>query len=421
MYFGVANHKTTCVDYTKPYLGRRLILFACFFIIFAFFIFQANFKYNMNICSAEPADPPEDIESELTGSADEIISNIDFSELDDILSTLETDDLFNGKTFKEYVKDVISGNDTFDISSFFQVIKILIRSNLKSMLVFLTMVLVVALMCSVFTNLRSEKVSGAGEAIDLVCFSVIVIILSVLLASLIRDSKDTIMLMQKQMSIIFPILLTLMSSMGANISMAAYTPVVSVLSNVISTVFCYVLLPMFSVSLVLSIVGHISSNTKLGKLNSFIKSTFKWIIGTVFAVFMGYLTIKGFTAGASDGISIKATKFAIKNYIPMLGGYISDGFEIVKISSMVVKNAVGFSGIIILIVTALSPIVAIAICELSLKLLSGILEPLGGNKVSSLLSSIAGSLKLLVVIIIGIALMYFLTIYLMTLSVMNIF
>lgn len=261
---------------------------------------------------------------------------------------------------------------------------------------------------------------GASEVVYLICFSVVVIIVSVLISKLVSNAKDSVVQMQKSMNAIFPILLSLMTAMGGTISVSAYTPLVLVLSNIVSNVFVYVLFPLFSLSLVISIIGHISSNTKLNKFNLFLKSLFKWILGVVCAVFMGYLTIKGFTAGSSDGISMKATKFAIKNYVPLLGGYISEGFEIVKAGSLVVKNAVGFVAVLVVAFLCLMPVLSIAICELALKLLAGILEPVGATKTSGLLSSISDSLRLLVSIVVGVAVLYFLTIYLLTCTVANI-
>ena len=103
----------------------------------------------------------------------------------------------------------------------------------------------------------------------------------------------------------------------------------------------------------------------------------------------------------------------------MLGGYISDGFELIKAGGMLVKNATGFASLIILLATIIVPIVSIGILELGLKLLAGVIEPIGDNRVSGLLYDIAKSLKLLIAIIVGVSLMYFLTIFLITCSVSN--
>lgn len=419
MYSCIANIKTTYKCNYFSCLAKSGAIFTFIVLSIALFIFMNNKNVNYS-ASAEPVVSQEkSVEEELENATEDIVEDLDFSDLEDVLNSLDFD-AFGGKTFKQYVKDFINGKEDFDLSSLFLFFKIVLAENVKNILSPLIIVFCVALLLVLFQNLSSGKVSGVKDVVNLICFSVVVIIVSVVISKLIVVSKNSLSQMQKSMNAIFPILLVLMNGMGGSVSVRAYTPLVSILSNIISNVFVYFLLPLFSLSLVLSIVGHISPNTKLGKMNAFLKSLFKWTIGSVCALFMGYLAIKGFTAGASDGISIKATKYAIKNYVPILGGYISEGFELVKAGSLIVKNAVGFVGILLLGFLALSPVIMVAVCELLFKLLAGILEPVGGVETASLFSSIAGSLKLLSSIIIGVAMMYFLTIYLVTCTVLNV-
>ncbi len=419
MYSCFAAYKRTCKCNNFHNIIKIGAIFTYILVLFAVLFKMNIFKPNIFIVAEPVTNSEKTVEEELSQSTSEVLDDIDFSELEDLVSCIDFD-FFNGKTFKQYVKDVIDGKEDFDISDFFQIIKALILKNIKSIISPLLIVLCVALLCVLFSNMQSGKISQQLEIVYLICFSVVVIIVSVIISKLVFNSKNGIVKMQKNMNAIFPILLLLMSNMGGAISAKAYTPLVSVLSNIISNIFVYFLLPLFSLSLVLSIISHISSNTKLNKLNGFIKSLFKWVIGSVCAVFMGYLAIKGFTAGASDGISIKATKYAIKNYVPILGGYISEGFELVKAGSMIVKNAIGFVGSLVILFISLLPILSIAICELGLKLISGILEPVGATKTANLLDSISGSLKLLSAIVIGVAVMYFLTIYLIICTAVNI-
>lgn len=420
MYTCFTTYKRTCKCNYFHYLSKVGVIFTLFILSFAF-LFKMNIFKPEFFAVAEPVTKDEKtVEEELSDSTNDVLNDIDFSELEDLVLELDAD-LFSGKTFKQYVKDVIDGKESFDISTFFQMMKLMIAKNIKTILSPLLIVLCIALLCVLFSNMQSGKIGEHLEIVYLICFSVVVIIVSVIISKLVLNSKNGIMKMQKNMNAIFPILLLLMSNMGGAISAKAYTPLVSVLSNIISNIFVYFLLPLFSLSLVLSIISHISPNTKLNKLNGFIKSLFKWVIGSVCAVFMGYLAIKGFTAGASDGISIKATKYAIKNYVPILGGYISEGFELVKAGSLIVKNAIGFVGSLVILFISLLPVLSIAICELGLRLVSGILEPVGATKTANLLESISGSLKLLSAIVIGVAVMYFLTIYLITCTAVNIF
>lgn len=417
MFVSLTNYKNVNKCNIVAHLKSFGSVFIFIFLIFAFF----NFLPNLNKCYKHIAVAENSVsEEDLSDSVEEVLNNIDFSEIELMLNEVDIDfNLFNGYSFKDYVSLIIKGEETLNINSFFNVLFSGLKVGIKSILTPLLCILIIVLLCNIFNNVRANKISGVSEIIYFICFALIIIIISSLLAGVISKSKIGIQSVQKQMNAVFPILLTLISTMGGIVSVKAYTPMLAFLSSIISNVFVYVLLPLFSISLILSIIGNLSENTKLTKLNGFIHSLYKWIIGVVFAVFMGFLSLKGITAGSSDGISIKATKYAIKNYIPILGGYISEGFELIKAGSMLVKNALGFSSIILLFASILAPIVSVAILQLGLKLLSGIIEPIGDKRSSTLIYSIANSLKLLVALLVGVALMYFLTVFLIICSASN--
>ena len=127
-------------------------------------------------------------------------------------------------------------------------------------------------------------------------------------------------------------------------------------------------------------------------------------------MFMGAMMIGGVVAGSFDSVSIRATKFALKSYIPILGGYLSDGFNLVMASSVLIKNAIGLTGVVLATSTVLFPIVEIAVFSFGLKLTASILEPLTKSKVPDFLMSIAKLLNMLVVILAGVGFMYMISI-----------
>ena len=382
-----------------------------------------NFAFISGIekgCVFAESNNSANLEEELEKETDKLLDNIDFTEIENIVLNIDKEGLFfNGIGFKEYVSLVIKNKEKIDIETIFSLIFKNLKSRFTSLFSPLILVLVVVLICNLFNVIKSGKISGVSEVVYFVCFSIVVIIISSIVKDLITDSKTCVLSLKKQMDSVLPILLTLIMGMGGVVSAKAFSPLVVILSNIVSAIFINILFPLFTLSLVLSIVGNLSESNKLTKLNGFVKSLFKWIIGVVFAVFMGFLTIKGLTAGASDGLSIKATKYAIKNYIPMLGGYINEGFELVKAGSMLVKNATGFVGVILLFFSIITPIISIAIIELGMKLLAGVIEAVGDKKASNLIYMISGSLKLLVVILVGVALMYFITLYILLCSASN--
>ena len=127
-------------------------------------------------------------------------------------------------------------------------------------------------------------------------------------------------------------------------------------------------------------------------------------------MFSGFLTIQGISAGKYDGISIKATKFAVKSYIPIIGGYLSEGLDFVVLSSVLIKNAVGLSGLILLLISILSPIIQLVMLKLGMQLSAGIVEPLGNSQMSSFLATCSKILVYPIALILGMAFMYILTV-----------
>ena len=212
------------------------------------------------------------------------------------------------------------------------------------------------------------------------------------------------------MQIFFPILITLLGTIGSISSISIYNTLVAVLIEVVSLVFEKFLYPLFIVILILTILGNLTDTIKLDKLNSFFSSTFKWTVGIVFTIFTGFLSIQGISAGKYDSVSIKATKFAMKSYIPIIGSYVSDGIDFFILGAILIKNSIGLVGVIVLFVTILSPIITIIIYKLALQLSSGILEMTGNSKISNFLSSCSKILTLPIVLLIGISFMYIITI-----------
>lgn len=391
---------------------KKCIVFTFIIVIFA--VFSDFQKLNLyNKCYAE------DVEEELGNVVLEELNKIDFDALDEyFIDAGVSSNIFNGMSVKEIAEAIVKGEISADITSIFNYCLMLIKHNISQYFSLLLVILVIILLCFMFNKIKSGvEQKTVEEIIHFVCFSVIITLIVKLSSGIIEDSANAIFSMQKQMNIVFPILLTLMTSVGAVGSVAAFTPLVAFLSNLISNLFSYCLLPLFSLTFVLSIVNHLSTTVKFDKMLSFLNSLFKWIVGVVFSVFFIFFSIQGIAVSTSDGLSLKAAQFAVKNYVPLLGGYVSEGFQVVKAGMLLVRNSVGIVGIIVMLSSVLAPILAIAVFSLSLKFIAAILEPLGDNSSVSILSSVGSSFKLLLTCLLTVLFMYIVTVILIMCSV----
>lgn len=395
-----------------PKYKRRLNIRNLFIFIFILTIFMSHVNLPM-ILYAEGETSTENVEESLNNNIANQLKNLDLSEMEKLLDTLTSaqTEIFDNSSFISKVQNVINGEFKVGQKSVFSSIFNLIFNNILKFIPLLASIVVIAIMCGFISNLRGDNNSkSVGDIIYFVCYGIIIILVMTGVINLINITSKTIQSIKSQMEIIFPIVLTIMTAMGGAAGVSVYQPAVALLSGFIMQVFTSVLMPIFIFMLVFCIISNLTSTVKLDKFTKFLGSTFKWILGGIFTIFMAFLAIQGITASTYDSVSIRTAKFAMKSYIPLLGGYLADGFDVIMVSSILIKNAVGASGLLLMFSVIISPIVQIIVFSLVLKLAAAVLEPLTDNRISDFLYSIAKILTFLVVLIVGVAFMYLITV-----------
>jgi stage III sporulation protein AE len=212
-------------------------------------------------------------------------------------------------------------------------------------------------------------------------------------------------------------LLSLISISGAVGTYSVYSSLSVFLLNTCSYIFVYVLLPLSVSILVLSLVGSIFSSKRFEKTIGIFKWIFKIVIGLIFGVFGLFSLVNLVSAGARDGVSLKLTKFAIKNYVPVLGGYISEGFDFVHSCSILIKNAFGVCGIVVLFFIVLKPLILCFSYILLFKILSFFIAYITSGFYSDTFENASKCLGCLVAVLVGVFLIMFIFIFLLILSV----
>ena len=350
----------------------------------------------------------ESLEEELDQAIDDQLGDLDFSELEDILNGSEGgSELFGGMSFFDKLVSIINGDFASDSSSVWEAILNLIFDGVLTFLPVIATIIAVSILGGMMQNLKpSFGKKSVGSIIHFVTYGVVIILTFSIVMRMITLTSNTLTSIKSQMDAVFPILLTMLTAVGGNVSVSVYQPAMALLSSFVINIFTMILLPLFLISTVLALVSNLSNNVKLDKLIGFMRSLFKWIVGIVFTVFIGFAAVQGITAGSIDGLSIKTAKFAIKSYIPLVGSYISDGFYILLASSSLIKNAIGAAGLLLLAGTLLSPILELVIFMLALKLMAGIIEPLGDGKIASFVSTLSKNMSLLISMLVAVSFMY---------------
>ncbi len=387
-----------------------LILFAILVIILSFFTTLTT--------ATETSTDLDEIEQELTETVEEQLSGIDLGDFQQILNGLSEQEqsIFGSSSFYDKVSKLLSSDLSSDQSLFQQIFNILL-DEILNFIPLLATICAIAILGSFISNLRVKtNDQSIADIVHFVCFGVIIVILSGAVFSLVGMTKNLLSSIQAQMQILFPILLTLLTSLGGLVSVSVFQPLVAVLVSGVMQIFNYVVFPLFICTFIFTIVGNLINNIKLDKFISFFKSSFKWVTGSIMTLFFTFLTIQGITAGSFDGVSVQTAKYAIKSYIPLVGGYLSDGFNLIMSSSILIKNALGVAGLLLLFATIIIPVIKIVIFGLGLKLASAVIEPLADSRTSNFVFTVSKTMGYLVATILCIAFMYLITVGLIIIS-----
>ena len=108
-----------------------------------------------------------------------------------------------------------------------------------------------------------------------------------------------------------------------------------------------------------------------------------------------------------DSVYVRSAKMALTKYVPVIGGYLSEGYNLVLSGSVLIKNGVGLSAMIVLIVSVIPVVVHAVALIMSVKFVSAISEPLGGKEGCGIYNGLGKSLTALVAIVLGVTFLYF--------------
>ena len=400
----ISASKKICMFSFKNLKSKRIkILIIIFFILLFLYLLSSIFISHVNSAS-------DTIENELIKTIDKELDSINTDDMDIIIDGVEGD-LNNGDSFKDIVKNILSGEYYSNYDSLLSVIISLLFKQIINFIPYFLVIFGASIVSHLLLNFKGENFdSGISNIVTIVTLIIIITTCLTMFYRVFDITKSSISSMEKQTEIIFPILLTMLASIGSVVSLGIFKPIIAFLTTIINYIFSNIFFPLFIVTFVFIILNSLSNTIKLNKIIGFIFSLFKWGVGIIFTIFGAFLTIQGISAGKYDKISITTTKFAIKSYIPIIGGYISDGFDLIVLSSILIKNAVGVAGLFVLFITIISPVITLIVLKLLLQLVGSIIEIAGDDKISEFLSNCSKILIFPIVIILGIAFMYILSV-----------
>lgn len=342
--------------------------------------------------------------------------NDDLKGLYDYISTMKSNfELINDLDPISYIKNYIStGKGNLNFRKICDAAFSLLFKEVKTVLSMCIIIVVIGIICSLIKNLQSAFSSDSiSEIAFYACYALMIIVLTRAFIISLDLAKDIITQISGFMSKLLPILVVMLGVAGGFTESATMDPIVLGTTIIIPKIYLNIILPLILITFVLQFTNNISTEPKISNLCSLVKSSVLWIQGLILTVYIGLLTVRGITASTIDAVTLKTAKFTIDNFIPIVGKTFSDAITSVAGYSLIIKNAIGSVGLIVLILIILYPIIKIFLSSIILKISSSLLEPIADKRITKAVFSAGDSLILILSSVLCVSLMFFVLIAMM--------
>lgn len=308
--------------------------------------------------------------------------------------------------FKNIANDILNKNNINHKNLILKLVELFSKEISSAIKGAITIFIIMVIM-AIISNLELEKKSDITSIAHLACFIVIATITIATFVQTVSMLKSVVNTMTTLMQVISPFLLTVLIATGSISTTGIIQPLLLFLASSVGFIITYFVIPMLSISVAFNTICSISENIRLEKLAKMFSSVSIWTVGVVLTVFLGVLSLETSLSSSVDSLSVKTTQAAVSNFVPVVGKFFSDSFEVVVGATKIIGKTGGVIGIIGIIVVAIVPILKVASIMGIYMLLSALVEPISTDTlISKYLSSFANIYKTMLGVLIGVTILF---------------
>ncbi len=326
-----------------------------------------------------------------------------------IQSFIENSKEYSGEFFKDInIEDILNSaiKGKIDNSTIYKrILKLLgeeVQVGLKSLVSILVIIIIHSILKSISESLEND---GISKLIYYVQYIAIVTVVMTNFSDVIQMVKITTDNLVGFINTLIPLLISLMLYTGSIATSSILEPIVLFLINFIGNMIQNILLPVILLVTSISIISKISDRVQVEKIAKFLKSSTIFFLGLALTIFVGVVSLEGTLSSSIDGITAKTAKTIVSTAVPVVGKILGDVVDSVLGCGVILKNAVGFLGVIIIIGICIVPIIKLSILTISYKLIASISEVVADSKIVSLLDQVADIFKILLGILVAVSFM----------------
>ncbi len=334
--------------------------------------------------------------------------DFDYNEIQQVIDdVLASEEKIN---FEEYVTQLITGEKKFSLQQIGNDIKDAVINEVKANIGTLTSLISIAVIAAVFTNFsyafQNTQVAETGFYVAyLLLFSVLTASF-VSAATLASNTISAVLDFMKALVPAYFLSVAFVSSAGTSM---VYYQAALVLITFVDVLLIKLIIPMINIYLIVSMANNLSKEDLLSKLAELLSIVIKWLLKTMVGFVVGFNTIQGLILPVADSIK-KSTLLKVAGAIPGVGDVLGSVTESVYGAGVLLKNAIGVAGVMVIIIICVLPIIKLAVTALIYRVSSAAVQPISDKRMLNCVIASADAAALLLQTVLVGAVLFLLTI-----------
>ena len=298
--------------------------------------------------------------------------------------------------FDKIVSDIAGGRFSPSSGGVINRLLALFFGELKSAFALVGSIAALILLSAFINNLnqsfgKNSVSEGAGFALFVYIAAISATLFETAGSYVISTLNDITLLVHS----IIPTMATLCLSGGETLRATLSHPVIFFICSAAGTLIKNVITPLVLLRAVCTLLCAITKNDALNEFSELFSRLHKTLLALSMSLFAGILGVCSFAAASFDSLAARGVKFAIGAAVPVVGGSLAEAMSSVAGSAMLLKNAVGLGGVIMLFAIFAFPLLKLWALSLALRLTAAFTAPVSEKRVTELLRKLGGCIDML--------------------------
>ena len=318
---------------------------------------------------------------------DDELNQYDFTKIDE-----ETDGEFD---FKSVLKEIIKGDFSKGMENFSDNVRMVLFTELENEKGVLIKLIIIGLLSALFSNISGHMLNGniseAGFFVAYLAF------ISVMLSGfnlVMGIVKATLTKLIALMQSITPVYILSVGFVTGESSATAFYGVFAIVITLIQKMFQSFVIPMIYINTIIGIINNLACEKLFNKASELIETVINWTLKTMMAFVIGLNIVRGLINPVVDSLQV-GMLYKTLRMIPGIGNSLNSVSTVLLASGTLIKNGIGMTSMLAILVICFIPIVKTAIISICYKGVGAVLEPVSDKRIVNSVNSVHTNIALL--------------------------